>query len=452
MHAAAQHLQAQGRGNDSMLVHMTPGEVGGLQALARATGGSLTVNPQTGLVEAGWLESLLPTILGVAGMFIGIPPMVTAAVVGGITGIAKKDLGAGLMAGLGAYGGAGLGGALGAGKLGASMAGVTGGGGLLSGSSSLSNLFGTAMGTPLNIAAGAAAPGVATTAGLTPAAMTGNLMPKAVASAALPDIAGSLVSNAAPVTGSALASQAPAAAAAPASGGFLSTLFGPSAEAGKGLLGTDITGRQAMLGLGIGLPLLSAMEPKQKAMPEEPDKYPYKGPYIPAPRKVRYPTNRDPNDSSEFLYFDEVNPVPNVVPYKPKEDKLIETLPYPSMAAGGVSLKDGSFVVDARTVSELGNGSSGAGQDLLARFGGESIKGPGDGVSDSIRANIGGRQEARVARDEVKFDPKAVQRLGKGNPKKGSDRLYALMAKAHDARQSAKRGQDTGLKALLGGR
>jgi hypothetical protein len=122
------------------------------------------------------------------------------------------------------------------------------------------------------------------------------------------------------------------------------------------------------------------------------------------------------------------------------------------MATGGVGLKDGSFVVDARTVSELGNGSSGAGQDLLARFGGKAIKGPGDGVSDSIRANIGGRQEARVARDEVKFDPKAVQRLGKGDPRKGSDRLYALMAKAHDARQGAKRGQDTGLKGLLGAR
>ena len=204
---------------------------------------------------------------------------------------------------------------------------------------------------------------------------------------------------------------------------------------------------------GLGSSVLGAMQPSApKAMPEEPDKYPYKGPYTPAPRKVRYPTNRDPNDSSEFQYFDVVNPVPGVKPYDPKEDKPIETLPYPSMAAGGVSLKDGSFVVDARTVSELGNGSSGAGQDLLARFGGKSIKGPGDGVSDSIRANIGGRQEARVARDEVKFDPKAVQRLGKGNPKKGSDRLYALMAKAHNARQSAKRGQDTGLKGLLGAR
>ena len=141
MHAAAQHLQAQGRGDDSMLVHMTPGEVGGLQALARATGGSLTINPHTGLAEAGWLSSLLPVIAGIAGTFVGIPPWVTAAAVGAITGIAKKDLGAGLMAGLGAYSGAGLGGALGVGKLGASIAGQSGSGlGLLSGSGASSFL------------------------------------------------------------------------------------------------------------------------------------------------------------------------------------------------------------------------------------------------------------------------------------------------------------------------
>jgi hypothetical protein len=113
-------------------------------------------------------------------------------------------------------------------------------------------------------------------------------------------------------------------------------------------------------------------------------------------------------------------------------------------------LEDGAFIVDARTVSELGNGSSGAGQERLKRLGGQPIKGGGDGVSDSIRANIGGRQDARVARDEVKFSPQAVARIGRGNQKRGSDRLYALMAKAEKARKSAKRGQDTGLASLLG--
>jgi hypothetical protein len=38
----ANHMQSAGRGGDSMLVHMTPKEVGGLQALAMAHGGSLT--------------------------------------------------------------------------------------------------------------------------------------------------------------------------------------------------------------------------------------------------------------------------------------------------------------------------------------------------------------------------------------------------------------------------
>jgi hypothetical protein len=45
-----------------MLVHMTPKEVNGLQALAKASGGSLTINPDTGLVEAGFLSDILPVI------------------------------------------------------------------------------------------------------------------------------------------------------------------------------------------------------------------------------------------------------------------------------------------------------------------------------------------------------------------------------------------------------
>ena len=453
MHALAKHLEAQGRGNDSMLVHMTPGEVGGLQALARATGGSLTINPHTGLAEAGWLSSLLPMVLGaVLTPLTGglINPFTASLLVGAGTGLVTHDLGKGLMAGLSAYGGAGLA---------SGLASAIGGAG-----ATTANAFGLA-GTFGN-AAGAAPGSLASAMG---AGGTGLFAPVAATplAGALPGIAASAApAAAAPVTGSTLASGIPAAVpatTAPASVGETALLSNvkpatpgirdllaqdatkdiAAQAAGKGLFGTNITGTQAAMGLGIGLPLLSALEPKQKAMPEEPDKYPYKGPYMPAPRKVVPHKNWDPNDSSEHQYFDEVNPVPNVKPFEPTVTP---------MAAGGVSLKDGSFVVDARTVSELGNGSSGAGQDLLAKFGGKSIKGPGDGVSDSIHANIGGTQEARVARDEVKFDPKAVQRLGKGSSKGGADRLYALMAKAHDARQSAKRGQDTGLKGLLGAR
>ena len=121
----------------------------------------------------------------------------------------------------------------------------------------------------------------------------------------------------------------------------------------------------------------------------------------------------------------------------------------PGFAAGGVALKDGAFVMDARTVSEMGNGSSSAGQELLARYGGKPIKGPGDGVSDSIPAKMGGDRPARVARDEVKFDPDAVRRIGRGDVRRGAQKLYALMDKAQQARRVAGRGADTKLRKAL---
>ena len=123
---------------------------------------------------------------------------------------------------------------------------------------------------------------------------------------------------------------------------------------------------------------------------------------------------------------------------------------YTGYARGGeIELADGAFVVDARTVSEIGNGSSNAGIEALRRLGGRPVQGRGDGVSDSVPARIGKRQPARVARDEVIIPADAVRRLGKGNPQRGADKLYALMNKAHKARKKAKRGQDTKLRRGL---
>jgi len=111
---AAQHLAAQGRGPDKQLVHMSPREVAGLQALAMAHGGSLSINPETGLPEAGFLDSLLPTIIGAGlafatgGTSLALSPAMIGLGVGGIQALRTGDLSKGLMAGLGAYGGAGL--------------------------------------------------------------------------------------------------------------------------------------------------------------------------------------------------------------------------------------------------------------------------------------------------------------------------------------------------------
>jgi hypothetical protein len=117
---------------------------------------------------------------------------------------------------------------------------------------------------------------------------------------------------------------------------------------------------------------------------------------------------------------------------------------------GEVQLSDGAFVLDARTVSEIGNGSSNAGMEALSRMGGRPVQGPGDGVSDSVPARIGRDQPARVARDEVIMPANVVRRIGKGNPQRGADKLYALMDKAHKARKKAGRGQNTKLARGLG--
>ena len=112
---AAQHLAAQGRGPDTTLMHVTPGEVRSLNDLAMAHGGQLTINPQTGLPEAGFLSAILPMLAGVALGPAGMGLMSAGAAgltVGGLTGLATGSLSKGLMAGMGAYGGAGLGDAL----------------------------------------------------------------------------------------------------------------------------------------------------------------------------------------------------------------------------------------------------------------------------------------------------------------------------------------------------
>jgi hypothetical protein len=103
----AGQIQGKGRGYDDHLVHMSGAELQGLQQLAAQHGGSLTINPQTGLYEAGFLGSILPMVAGAASEFF-FPgnPWGAAAVgagVGALTGDKKNGL---LMnAGLGALGG-----------------------------------------------------------------------------------------------------------------------------------------------------------------------------------------------------------------------------------------------------------------------------------------------------------------------------------------------------------
>jgi hypothetical protein len=110
---AAQNLADKGRKGDSMLVHMTPDEVAGLQALAQQMGGSLTVNPQTGLPEANIFKKLLPMALGFAlgpaGAGLFQSALSAGLAVGAGYTLATGSLQQGISAGLGAYGGSNLG-------------------------------------------------------------------------------------------------------------------------------------------------------------------------------------------------------------------------------------------------------------------------------------------------------------------------------------------------------
>jgi hypothetical protein len=111
--SVAQNLADKGRKGDSMLVHMTPDEVAGLQALAQQMGGSLTINPQTGLPEANIFKKLLPMALGFAlgpaGAGFFQSALSAGLAVGAGYTLATGSLQQGLSAGLSAYGGSNLG-------------------------------------------------------------------------------------------------------------------------------------------------------------------------------------------------------------------------------------------------------------------------------------------------------------------------------------------------------
>jgi hypothetical protein len=525
--SAAKELSSKGRNGDSMLVHMTPEEVGGLQNLAMAAGGSLSINPDTGLVEASFLKKLLPTLLGVGLNFLlpGSGALIgalggKAAAAGLITGLGTTavtgDINKGLMAGLGAFGGASLGGALaGKGAAAAALPDPTTSMSAIPGATGAAGATGTAAQTASKL-------GLQGFAAKSPAA---------------------LLSGGAPTGGMSVIPAAGGAAAKTGLAGF-GQQFG---QAARGTM-TGLAAKAAPYAAGYGLlSNLSEASTPQFKPPGEEDKWNYEGPYIPQPRQARFQSPEEARRSggAEFQFFDETNPVPGYVPMprmaegglaalpaagdlqasmdffrrnspgpitasmRPVErpapqvqtggssapaampapapgqgeqvfnfnrpvtpaapplgmpqfnsvpffgggrgiNDIFDSVVQPYAKGGEVDMKDGSFVVDARTVSELGNGSSNAGIERLAGMGGRPVRGDGDGVSDSVPARIGGRQEARVARDEVIFSPEAVTRLGGGSHSKGTKKLYAMMDKAHAARKRAKRGQDTKVAKGLG--
>jgi hypothetical protein len=71
--------------------------------------------------------------------------------------------------------------------------------------------------------------------------------------------------------------------------------------------------------------------------------------------------------------------------------------------------------------------------------GGRMLKGPGDGMSDSIPATIGNKQPARLADGEFVVPADVVSHLGNGSTDAGAKKLYGMMDKIRKARTGTKK-------------
>ena len=77
--------------------------------------------------------------------------------------------------------------------------------------------------------------------------------------------------------------------------------------------------------------------------------------------------------------------------------------------------------------------------------GGRYLRGPGDGVSDSIPARFDqSGQPARLADGEFVIDARTVSEIGNGSSEAGARKLYAMMDRVHAARKKAARGKPSG--------
>jgi hypothetical protein len=101
---------------------------------------------------------------------------------------------------------------------------------------------------------------------------------------------------------------------------------------------------------------------------------------------------------------------------------------YGQTASGGI---DGSFYSKGGITAFAGGGlgSLGGYSD-----GGQLLKGPGDGVSDSIPAKIAGNQPARLADGEFVIPARIVSELGNGSTDAGARELYKMMARIQAGR------------------
>ena len=460
--AAARQAQSKGRGQDTMLVHMTPREVGGLQALAMSQGGSLTINPQTGLPEAGFLSSILPMIagfaLGPAGF--GVMSSLNAGLaVGALTGIATGSLKKGLMAGLGAYGGAGLGQGLvnAATPLEGAVLPTGAEAGLTSAADmAASNLPPELLNSPITTSTSGIDPGLLEGRGLTPNSPYFRMAQSNIDPGLLEGMGGTPGMTAQQVATAPVINPTPSIPISPTTG------FARAGEGFTNMFQTGAPGEAARSAFMKGAPtgsLMAAGTSLASGLTPEP---------APLPTSKSFIRGYD---------LDITNPsgTPQYTPQDTREREQVRYVYRPrgiyEAAQGGLAALNGQtyddeygrdeykaggqtkvksrslkgepyykFADSRRDTSmeaaiEQNFAKGGLGTALPPRF----LSGGGDGMSDSIKANIDGKQEARLADGEFVVPADVVSHLGNGSSKAGAKKLYAMMDKIRKARTGSKR-------------
>lgn len=407
----AQYLAAHGRGNDKMLMHVTPNEVAGLQSIAMAAGGSLSVNPETGLPEAGFFDFLGNILPQIAGTAIGVAtgnPYIGAAVAGVGETAKSGNLLSGIMAGLGAYGGANL--FQGVANAAPGAASATGAGASTAGLPSAAELGSSAT--------AAQQAGQAPLAGMvgTPAGVSTQTAALQAARAADPlGFAGTL-------TESAKLGAAPFGGSVGAQTGIASPTLGTmSAKAPitfenlkAGL--QNITGEGGLKSLQAGLgeagkPITAGQLASRAALP--------------IAQAAMSITPRTPMLGENTLGgFGEFTPLSELRKrYSYAQGGVLEQNPM----MDDTSRQNLNLDMREHPLGEM-NGLTGG----YAKGG--YLDGPGDGMSDDIPATIEGKQPARLADGEFVVPADVVSHLGNGSTKAGAKRLYEMMARVRKAR------------------
>lgn len=411
-------IAAQGRDKDTELLHVTRNELAGLDAFKRArTGAGLTKNPHTGIPEAGWFDQYvapaLPAVAGLAAGALTMNPVIGAGVgaaVGAGTkaaqgGTTQDALMGGVMGGISGYGAAGIGEGL-------ATAGTEATKGALA--STATNLANPA--TEIAASTAPIAPAAATETAGTATFNAPSAMDKID-----PNLATKMGSD---MTQSGLsfdqqaarfAEMNKAAEAMPQPGSFDNV--GAGIKSITSDLGT--TGKfaldQSKNALAAGLGTVGMMPPQTQqattgtsvANSKLPKAEVYYTPY--GERRTRIVAAEGGLMSLDGAYGD----------YDGAEDGQNEQ----RYALGGVA----SLQAQPR-----------AGISNVGFKEGRYLQGPGDGVSDSIPARIDGHQEARLASGEFVIPARVVSELGNGSSDAGAQQLHGMISRVQQKRKSGK--------------